>query len=151
MPPLIALNNWQNDTVHIHCVAYVYTGYFLAGNHANHKIWVSSMTIQNLWLMLMGMKQKNWILSFHSYMTFIRTAWQPYRLNHVLVLCINLPDFHGLNLVIFFKIENWLIWKNESFEFSNFQLKNSIPFKISPKSWGSTNGTQFLWFAWFQN
>ena len=42
------------------------------------------------------------VFSNHG-MTFFRTAWQPYRLSHLHALCINLPNFHGLNLLFYQK------------------------------------------------
>ena len=38
---------------------YVWGEWFLTVNHHNHKNWVPSILIHNLWLIFMGMKQKN--------------------------------------------------------------------------------------------
>ena len=38
---------------------YVWGEWFLAVNHHNHKNWVPSILIHNLWLIFIGMKQKN--------------------------------------------------------------------------------------------
>ena len=37
---------------------YVWGEWFLAVNHHNHKNWIPSILIHNLWLIFMGMKQK---------------------------------------------------------------------------------------------
>ena len=58
-------------------------------------------------------------------MTFFRTAWQQYRLSHLHAHHINLANFHGLNLVFFFKWKVSGFEKIIFFEFTNFQFKNS--------------------------
>ena len=62
---------------------------------------------------------------FNPKITFYRTSWQPHGLSHIHAICVNLPDFHGPNLVIFskWKIENWWIWKIKFFESPIFNSK----------------------------
>ena len=84
--------------------------------------------------------------AFFSYeITVFRTAWQPD--NHSHALGVNLPDFHGLNLVIFYKwkMENWWIWKNDPAIF-NSKIQNSfffIPIGISHQLLGSMDYLDF--------
>jgi hypothetical protein len=56
-------------------------------------------------------------------------------------LCVNLPDFHGLNLVIFSKFK---IGENEKITFFNSIIFCFIVNEISHKVWSSMDGTQFL-------
>ena len=86
-------------------------------------------------------KGKNAYFSYE--MTFLRTAWQPYRLSHNHALCVNLQDWHGLNLVFFSKLimggfEKVTVFQSTTFQFKNFQSKirqRSVHWRIFSLAW----------------